>query len=78
MNENDDFQSDFMATPIFPESSMKQFPSAIGSILNNDNMPVTDDIINRQFPVKLENNAQICFFSSICQIFYGMPSFLLN
>ena len=73
MSENDDIQYDIIDTPskpvvidtsspILPGSSMEQAPSTSGSIMNNVNMPITNDIINRQFPVKLENNAQVCFF----------------
>ena len=72
-------------SPILPSLELsgrtglvEQAPSTSGSIMNNDNVPITDDIINRQFPVKLENNAQVCFFNSICQIFYSMPKFLAN
>ena len=89
VSENDDIQYDINDTasksvvidtssPTLPESLMQQIPSTSGSIMNNDNVPITDDIINRQFPVKLENNAQVCFFNSICQIFYSMPKFLAN
>ena len=78
VSENNDIQSNVITTPspILPESSMEQAPSTSGSIMNNDNASVTNNIINRQFPVQLENNAQVCFFNSICQIFYSMWSSL--
>ena len=76
VNENDDTQSDIIATPILTVSSIEQAASTSGSNMNNYFVPVTDDIVNRKFPVKLENNAQVCFFNSICQIFYSMPKFL--
>ena len=74
--ENQNLASDVIASPILPESSIEPVASTSGSNINNDIVPVTNDIVDRKFPVKLENHAQVCFFNSICQIFYSMPKFL--
>ena len=37
---------------------------------------VTNETLNRKFPVKLMNEGvNVCFFNSICQILYSIPSF---
>ena len=47
------------------------------SINENMNDNVTVSILNRNFPVKLMNEGvNVCFFNSICQVLYSLPSFL--
>ena len=77
-SENDTIKSDVMPTPpILPENSIEHVASTSSSNMNiNDFVPVTNDIVNRKFPVQLENQANVCFFNSICQMFYSMPGFL--
>ena len=60
--ENQNLASDVIASPILPESSIEPVASTSGSNINNAIVPVTNDIVNRKFPVKLENHAQVCFF----------------
>ena len=66
--ENQTVQSD-ISIHILPENSTDHVVSTSDSNMNNYFVPITDDIINRKFPVQLENQANVCFFNSICQVF---------
>ena len=47
---------------------------SLNEIMNNH---VSMRTINRNFPVKLENiGVNVCFFNSICQVLYSIPSFV--
>ena len=55
-----------IAIPIQQDDSIEPVTSTSNSNMNNnDFVPVTNDIIDRKFPIKLENNAQVCFFKEI-------------
>ena len=69
VDDKDTFRSPVIAIPIQQDDSIEPVTSTSSSNMNNnDFVPVTNDIIDRKFPIKLENNAQVCFFNSICQI----------
>jgi hypothetical protein len=57
------------------DSTLDERTSTVADNVNVSDA-VTDDIVNRKFPVQLENEANVCFFNSICQIFYSIPEFL--
>ena len=73
VDENETIKSDVIVTPILSENLIEPVASTSSSdINNNDDVPVCNDIVDRKFPVKLENEANVCFFNSICQIFYSI------
>ena len=53
--ENEAIKSDVIAIPILQDNSMDHVSLMGSSDMNNDFVPVTNDIVERKFPVQLEN-----------------------
>ena len=72
--------TDITDTAIIPENPGEDnIPSTSGFIVSNDHVPITSDIINRNFPVRLMNSGvNACFFNSLCQVLYTFPMFLAS
>ena len=49
LNDNDDINATEITTSILPENPIEHVASTSGSVMNEDLVCVTDDIINRKF-----------------------------
>ena len=62
---------DAIVSTISKSSSVNNFVN-----LNIDYSIVPSSVISRNFPIKLRNeNVNVCFFNSICQVLYSIPAF---
>ena len=69
--KNDTIEPEVIAVPIAQDNSIEPVASASSSNMSNDDFePVTDDIFGRKFPVKLQNDAMVCFFKGKLRSFF--------